>query len=106
MGKKINIRLIEFQRTMVVRDSVEIDIDNYPELSGKDDEEISEYIKENISDMKPLPESESWADSLYDELMEMDITREKDLGTDTEIEVEFEDKDEEDYIEDDNDDDE
>ena len=88
MGKKINLRLIEYQRTMVVRDSVEIDLDNYPELSGKSDEEISEYIKENISDMKPLPGSESWADSLYDELMEMDITREKDLGTDTEIEVE------------------
>lgn len=88
MGKKINVRLIEYQRTMVVRDSVEIDVDNYPELSGKSDEEISEYIKENISDMNPL-EGSDWADNLYDELMEMDITREKDLGTDTEIEVEF-----------------
>lgn len=88
MGKKINVRLIEFQRTMVVRDSVEIDVDNYPELGGKTDDEISEYIKENISDMKPL-EGSDWADNLYDELMEMDITREKDLGTDTEIEVEF-----------------
>lgn len=93
MGKKINVRLIEYQRTMVVRDSVEIDVDNYPELSGKSDEEISEYIKENISDMNPL-EGSDWADNLYDELMEMDITREKDLGTDTEIEVEFDEDDE------------
>lgn len=88
MGKKINLTLIEFQKTMVVRDSVEIDIDDYPELHGKNDDEISEYIKENISDMKPLDGSD-WADNLYDELMEMDITREKDLGTETEIEVEF-----------------
>jgi hypothetical protein len=92
MGKKINLTLIEVQRTMIVRDSVEIDVDNYPELDGKTDEEISEYIQENISDMKPL-EGSDWADNLYDELMEMDIIREKDLGTDTEIEVEFDEED-------------
>lgn len=90
MGKKISVSLIEYQRNMIVRSPVEIDSNDYPELEGKTDDEIIEYIKENISDMKPTEDGENLGfDSLYDDLMEEDIVRDKDLGTDTEIEVEI-----------------
>ena len=90
MGKKISVSLVEYQRNMIVRSPVEIDSDDYPELDGKTDEEIIDYIKENISDMKPTPDGEDIGfDSLYDDLMEEEIVRDKDLGTDTEIEVEI-----------------
>lgn len=90
MGKKFELTLVEYQRTMVVRNPIEIEVDNYPELEGKTEQEMIDYIKENFWDMEPTPNGEDWgAENLHDELTEEEIIREKDLGTETELEVEL-----------------
>lgn len=99
--EKITVRLIQYEKTMVVREPIEIDIENYPELIGKTFDEISEYIKENISEMRPSSKTQTWADNLYDEILDADIVREKDLGTDTEIEIKEESEDDDDDDDDD-----
>ena len=49
---------------MVVREPIEIKIENYPELNGMLEEEMKDYIKDNWSDMKST--NEEWYESLYD----------------------------------------
>lgn len=84
MGKKIEIGLVEYSNRMLVHEKIEIDVEQYPELDGLSDEEILSYIKENSYKMKPS-ESDSWADSLHDELMEMDVIRDKEYSYETDI---------------------
>ena len=81
MARKVNLKLIEYQSTMIVRDSITIDLDDYEILRGLTDEEAFQYIKNNASDMEPTSDAQTWADSLYDEILDTDITREKDLGS-------------------------
>jgi hypothetical protein len=78
--EKITLRRCESQSLWVVRDSIEITVEEYPELEGKSMEEIEEYIKENAHEMKS-PECCEWADSLGDALDQQDIIREKDMGS-------------------------
>ena len=82
----IEVRMTESYSTWVVRESMEINIADYPELEGRTEDEMTDYITSNASDMKSS--NEEWYDSLYDELMQMDVTREKITGEETEIVVE------------------
>lgn len=82
---KIEIGLLEYTNTMIVHEKMEVDLDYWPELNGMSESEAMEYIKENAHKMKPTPDSGDWADSLYDELMEMDIIRDKEYGYSTDI---------------------
>ena len=82
----IEVRMTESYSTWVVRESMEINIADYPELEGMTEEEMSDYIISNASDMKPT--NEEWYDSLYEELLQMDVTREKITGEETEVVVE------------------
>jgi hypothetical protein len=50
---KLKIFVGETFTTTVTREHIEIDTDNYPELEGMDENQISNYIDENIWDMKP-----------------------------------------------------
>jgi len=50
---KLNINAEETYPTTVTRESLEIDTDNYPELEGMDEDQISDYIDEHAWDMKP-----------------------------------------------------
>ena len=65
--------------------SITIDVSDYPELDGKTDSEIIEYIKENAYEMKS---NEEYYDSLGEELADQDIVREKIPHVDSEIWVE------------------
>ena len=51
---KIKIYVEESFTTTVIREEVIIDTDNYPELEGMDEDQISNYIDNNIWDMKPI----------------------------------------------------
>jgi len=82
----IEVRMTESYSTWVVRESMEINIADYPELEEMTEEEMSDYIMCNASDMKSS--NEEWYDSLYDELLQMDVTREKITGEETEVVVE------------------
>ena len=84
--KTIEVRMTESYSTWVVHESMEINVADYPELEGMTDDEMSDYILSNASDMKSS--NEEWYDSLYDELLQMDVTREKITGEETEIVVE------------------
>jgi hypothetical protein len=75
---KINVYATESYTTWMVKEPVEIDTDNYPELEGKTEEEIKEYIRENYWDMKPT--NEEWYENLEEELMASDIRRDKIYG--------------------------
>jgi hypothetical protein len=71
---KINVYGTESFCTWVIREPVEIDTDNYPELEGMSEDEAKEYIRENASDMAPVSD---WAESLMDECLQSDVRREK-----------------------------
>lgn len=78
---KINVYGTESFSTWLVREPVEIDTDNYPELQGMSEDEVKEYIRSNAHDMVATNE---WSDSLMDELLHSDVRREKviDEGSD------------------------
>ena len=53
---KIKIYLEETFTTTITREEVIIDTANYPELEGMDEDQISDYIDNNIWDMKASDE--------------------------------------------------
>lgn len=71
---KINVYGTESYVTWLVREPIEIDTDNYPELEGKTEEEVKEYIRENYWEMKP---TDDVYDDLGEELQQMDLRRDK-----------------------------
>ena len=77
-----SIQLYISERETVWRDfeSIEIQLDEYPELVGKTKAEVIEYLKENASQMK-APADYDWANDLEDCLSQQDVAREKFLDT-------------------------
>jgi hypothetical protein len=84
--KTIEVRMTESYSTWVVRESLEINVEDYPELEGMTEEEMTDYIMSNASDMKAS--NEEYYDSLYEELIGMDVVRDKITGEESEIIVE------------------
>jgi hypothetical protein len=80
---EIKLYATESYTTYVIKDSITIESDNYPELSGMNEEEILEYINLNGSSMKPT-DDEYYSD-LMNELMSMDVISEKICGEDRDI---------------------
>ena len=78
----IEVRYTESYCTFVSRESHTLTIADYPELEGKTEEEIKEYIQENASEMKSPTD---WADNLYEYLSQLDVVREKITNEDSEI---------------------
>lgn len=94
---------IEYPETSLIYRSIKIDISNYPELEGKTDDEIIDYISENAGEMEST-DGDSY-DSLFEELSSQDIIREKVPHVGSEIWAEVSDEDgEEDDEEDDEED--
>lgn len=67
---KIKLHAEETYTTTIYREKMEIDTDNYPELAGMDEDQISDYIDNNIWDMKPV--NSDLYDSLGEELLDKD----------------------------------
>ena len=80
--KTISVGLTESYSTWVVRESIEINIEDYPELVGMNEEEIQDYIRCNSGDMKS---NDEYSDSLYDELIQRDVVRDKIKDEDSEF---------------------
>jgi len=76
MGRKVKIYQTESYTTYIVREPITIDLDEYPELERLTSHEIVDYMEGN--DMKP---TESGYESLSDELIEMEIIKEKIYGS-------------------------
>ena len=91
MEKRIfKVGYIEYPQTSLIYQSINIEVLNYPELEGKTDDEIIDYIKENAFKMEPT-DSDTY-NSLGEELIDQDVIREKITHVDTEIWVEVSDE--------------
>ena len=84
-NKIFEVGYVEYPQTSLYYRSIKINTSDYPELDGKTDSEIIEYIKENSYEMKS---NEEYYDSLGEELADQDIIREKIPHVDSEIWVE------------------
>lgn len=73
--KTISVRMVESYSTYLVKESVEISVDDYPELNGMNEEEMKNYISENWHDMKPV--NQEYYESLFEECSDSDIIRDK-----------------------------
>ena len=80
--KTIIVRMVEYYNTMLVKEPVEINVEDYPELNGMTEEEMQEYISENWGDMKST--NEELYESLYEECTDTEIIREKITGEEQE----------------------
>ena len=73
--KTISVRMVEYYNTMLVKEPVEINVEEYSELNGMTEEEMQEYISENWENMKPT--NDEWYESLWEECNQAEIVREK-----------------------------
>jgi hypothetical protein len=85
--KTITVRMTESYSTWIVRESVELNVEDYPELKGMSQEEMEEYISENWDSMKPTDEN-SFYDSLLEQCREADLVRDKITNEDYECRFE------------------
>jgi hypothetical protein len=80
---KIKMYSVEEFKTIIFRESLEIETDNYPELNGMTEEEIKQYIKENATEMAPT--FKGIYESLAEECWDCNVVNEKVPSSDTEI---------------------
>jgi hypothetical protein len=85
--KTITVRMTESYSTWIVRESVELNVEDYPELKGMSQEEMEEYISENWDSMKPTDEN-SFYDSLLEQCRDADLLRDKITNEDYECRFE------------------
>jgi hypothetical protein len=85
--KTITVRMTESYSTWIVRESVELNVEDYPELKGMSQEEMEEYISENWDSMKPTDEN-SFYDSLLEQCRDADLVRDKITNEDYECRFE------------------
>jgi len=82
---EITIQGTESFYTYIVRDEVTINTEDYPQLAGMSEEEAKDYIKWNASDIFKQGEDTDNYYSLWDELMDQEIVKNKITGDETEV---------------------
>lgn len=85
--KTIAVFATEYYETSIVREPIELNIEDYPELAGMTGDEIIDYVESNAYDMKPTNED---YDSLEEELNSQDIRRDKITNETQEINAQLE----------------
>ena len=78
----IKVFYTEGYNTWIVKEPVEINTEDYPELEGMSEEEAKDYIKWNACDMYKEGEDSY---SLWDELLDQEIVKNKISGDETEV---------------------
>ena len=82
---EITIQATESFYTYIVRDELKINTDDYPQLAGMSEEEAKDYIKWNAADMFKEGEDTDNYYSLWDELLDQEIVKNKITGDETEV---------------------
>ena len=82
----ISVFVTEYYETSLFREAVDINIEDYTELEGMTREEAIDYIESNAWEMKST--NEEMYESLGEELMDMDIRRDKITNESQEINAE------------------
>ena len=80
--KTIKISMVESYTTTLFRESITLNVEDYPELEGLSDKALESYINDNAYDMVSTNDN---YDSLGEQLREQDVTREKTTGEDSEV---------------------
>jgi hypothetical protein len=73
--ESVEVSVYESYTTYLRKKPLVINITDYPELDGKNEDQIQEYILENGHDMKPM--NNDVYESLFDELIDQDIDWDK-----------------------------
>jgi hypothetical protein len=73
--ESVEVSVYESYTTYLRKKPLVINIVDYPELDGKNEDQIQEYILENGHDMKPM--NNDVYESLFDELIDQDIDWDK-----------------------------
>ena len=81
--RMFKVGYVEYPQSVSIYESLDIDVSQYPELEGMSDDEIMDYIQLNASNMKPSYDEDY--SSLYEELRNGDVVREKISRVDSEI---------------------
>jgi hypothetical protein len=84
----IKVFYTEGYNTWIVKEPVEINTDDYPELEGMSKEEIEKYLTKNASNMKSSEGDDPDSYSLYDECSEMNDVRVKEYNHETSFQIE------------------
>jgi len=84
--KTISVFATEYYETSLFREAVELNVEDYAELDGMTREEAIDYIESNAWEMKST--NEEMYESLGEELMDMDIRRDKITNESQEINAE------------------
>ena len=84
--KTISVFATEYYETSIFREVIELNIEDYAELDGMTREEAIDYIELNAWEMKST--NEEMYESLGEELMDMDIRRDKITNETQEINAE------------------
>lgn len=85
----IKVFYTEGYNTWIVKEAIEINTEDYPELEGLSKEEIEEYLTKNATNMKSTEGDEPDSYSLYDECLEMDDIRVKEYNHESGFQVEL-----------------
>jgi hypothetical protein len=86
---KIKVNYEEGFNTFISKEYIEIDTNNYPELDGLSEDEISDYLQKNASSMKSTDGDEPNRYSLFDEIYEQEDAYSKEKNNESFIRVEF-----------------
>jgi len=84
----MKIYLTESFHTQIIKGTIDIEPSNYPELEGKTEDEILDYLNRNSQDMYLTVEDEEMDWSIYDVLSEQETVREKEKNYETHIYIE------------------
>lgn len=79
---EITVQATESFCTYIVRDELTINTEDYPQLEGMSEEEAKDFIKWNASDLYKKGDDSY---SLWDELLDQDIVKNKITGDETEV---------------------
>ena len=72
--RTIAVFATEYYETSITRESIELNLEDYPELEGMSPEQAIDYVESNAWEMKPTDDG---YDSLAEQLNNMDIRRDK-----------------------------
>ena len=86
----IKVFYTEGYNTWIVKEPVEINTDDYPELEGMSKEEIEKYLTQNASEMRSSEGDDADSYSLYDECFDQDDKRVKEYNNEVSFQIELE----------------
>jgi len=78
-NKTLKVQATESYCSYMIREAITINVDDYPQLEGMTEDEMIDYIESNSDSMVKKGDEENGF-TLWDEIMEQDIVRDKITG--------------------------